>query len=156
MKFVYDDIEEQEIKDEIEHNYPGVQYELFHRDEEFTGMIKVTFKDEDELNRVIASKFKIRYKNYIVEPFKHKPRVIKCNTCQRFGHISRLCRSKNKPVCGKCSTVGHETKDCTKDTTEYKCYHCGSNEHLTGSYACEKVKEKFQELIDRQENGYSQ
>ena len=88
----------------------------------------------------------------MIEPFVHKPRVIKCNICQRFGHVSRLCRSKDKPVCGKCSTEGHETKDCTKDDNEQKYFHCGKGDHITGSYACEKVKEKYQELIDRQQH----
>ena len=152
VKFVYADIEVNEIQTEIEQNYPGCEYELFMKHEDFTGMIKVIFKDEAELNAAIANKFQISHRLYIVEPFKHKPRVIKCNICQRFGHISRLCRSKDKPVCGKCSCEGHETKDCIKGEEEWRCFHCGKNDHITGSYTCEKVKEKYQELIQRQQN----
>ena len=152
VKFVYDDIADNVIEAEIEQNYPGCVYELFRKHDQFTGMIKVTFKDEDELNNAIANKFKISRRLYIVEPFKHKPRVIKCNTCQRFGHISRLCRSKDKPVCGKCSCEGHETRDCTKGEEEWRCFHCGKDDHITGSYTCEKVKEKYRELLERQQN----
>ena len=132
-------------------NYPDVEFELFKREGEFTGMIKVSFKDEAQLKSVIANKFNLCNRRYITEQFIHKPRVIKCNTCQRFGHVSRLCRSKNNPVCGKCSVEGHETKDCSANAAEYKCFHCGENDHITGSYNCSVVKEKLQELLDRQD-----
>ena len=151
VKFVYDDIDVEEIENEIKRNYPDIEkYELFkNKDDEFTGMIKVTFKEENDLQNVIANKFDISHRKYIVEKFKHKPKVIKCNVCQRFGHVSRLCRSKDNPRCGKCSVEGHETKDCTADATEYKCFHCGLNDHITGSYKCVKVQEKYKELLDR-------
>ena len=152
VKYVYDDISEAQITSEIEQNYPGAEFELFKTKENvFTGMIKVTFKDHEELDSVIASKFKILERKYIIEAFIKKPRVIKCNVCQRFGHISRLCRSKRDPVCGKCCKK-HETKNCTSPQEDYKCYHCNKTDHITGSYVCEVMKEKLQELIDRQQN----
>ena len=152
VKYVYDDYTEDFITSEIQNNYPGARFELFKRDDEFTGMIKVTFKDEAELNRVIASKFRIGRRIYLIEPFEHKPRVIKCNICQRFGHVSRLCRSKLTPVCGKCCQ-NHETKNCQAEEADYKCHHCGKTDHFTGSKSCEKMKEKYQDIIDRQHNG---
>ena len=115
-------------------------------------MIKVIFKDEAELNSAITNKFSIFHKKYVIEPFSHKPRVIKCNICQRFGHVSRICRAKNKPVCEK-SCQGHETKDCNAKKEEYKCFHCGKSDHITGQYNCEKMKEKLQILTERRENG---
>ena len=74
-----------------------------------------------------------------------------CNVCLCLGHISRLCRSKKNPVCGKCGK-NHETKNCTSPKEEYKCYHCNKTDHITGNRVCEKMKEKLQELIDRQDN----
>ena len=153
VKFVYDDFTEEQIETQIGQNYPDATFELFKRNNEFTGMIKVTFKDENELKTVIANRFSISGRKFLVEEFKHRPRVIKCNVCQRFGHVSRLCRSKNNPRCGKCSQEGHETKDCTADNTEFKCFHCDQNDHITGSYACAKFQEKYQELLDRQNYG---
>ena len=145
-------IEEDEIKAEIEQNYPECRYELFKKDEEFTGMIKITFKTADELNAAISNKFKISNRLFRIEHFQHKPRVIKCNVCQMFGHISRRCRNKQKPVCGKCSCEGHESKDCQKSEDQYKCFHCGSSSHMTGSYSCKKVLEKYEELKERRQN----
>jgi hypothetical protein len=151
VKFVYDDLSEEQIANDIEDKYPGVQYELFKKGDEFTGMIKVTFQNEAQLNTVIANKFGLCGRKYITEVFKHKPRVITCNTCCRFGHVSRLCRSKDKPVCRKCGQDGHESKDCSTDPAHHKCAHCGEHDHSTGSYSCRVMKEKLQELIDRQD-----
>ena len=147
VKYV-NDMDEDEIKEEIDMNYPDTQVEFFRKNDEFTGVFKITFKDEEELKRVIADKMKLNHRKYNIEEFVHKPRVIKCNTCQRFGHVSRLCRSKEKPVCGKC-TKDHETKDCTSPPTDYKCFHCDKSDHFTGSQKCEKMKEKYQQLLDR-------
>ena len=154
VKFVYDDIPEDEIENEIDTNYTNIEkYELFRRDEEFTGMIKVIFKTEDDFKQAIANKFTISRRKYIVEEFIQKPRVIKYNVCQRFGHVSRLCRSKNNPRCGKCSQEGHETKNCNTDPAEHKCFHCQQNDHVAGSYSCPIVQEKLQELRERQNYG---
>ena len=153
VKFVYNDMEEEELKDEIKQNYPGCIFDLFKRNDVFTGTIKVKFQNEGQLQNAVDNKFKIANRLYLVEPFKHKPRVIKCNVCQLLGHVSRICRNKDKPVCGKCSCEGHESKDCTKGEDEYKCFHCGKNDHITGSYDCEKVKERYQTLLDRKQNG---
>ena len=83
---------------------------------------------------------------YSVEAFTPKPKIIKCNKCQLFGHVSRLC--SNKPVCGKCSKNDHETKDCEVEPDDYKCAHCDGN-HITGSYTCEMVKQKMEQLLSR-------
>ena len=153
VKFVYLDYNEDEIINEIETNYPNVKHELFKKDGDFTGMIKITFNDEYELNTAIANKFNLFNRKFVTEPFKSKPRVIKCNVCQQFGHVSRRCRNTEKPVCGKCSQEGHETKDCKTRQEDHKCFHCHKNDHFTGSYKCQKMQEKLQILIDRRENG---
>ena len=153
VKHVYCDYNEEEIAEEIEINYPGVKYEQFKREGKLTGMIKITFKDETELNDAIVNKFKLFNRKYPTEPFKSKPRVIKCNTCQMFGHVSRRCRNQANPVCGKCTMQGHQTKDCQAKETEYKCFHCSKSDHITGSYKCEKIQEKLEVLKERRENG---
>ena len=153
VKFVYDDIQEEQIENDIKTNYPEVKYELFKKEEQFTGMIKVIFMSEADLKQAIANKFTISHRKYYVEEFKRKPRVIKCNVCQRLGHVSRLCRSKDNPRCGKCSQEGHETKDCNAEPADHKCFHCSKTDHITGSYSCHIIKEKLKELQDRQDYG---
>ena len=151
VKFVYTDLDEEEISNSIEENYPGCKYELFRKDGEFSGMIKVEFGSEEELNLAIKNKFNIAHRKFITEPYIHKPRVIKCNICQTMGHVSRLCRNKDKPVCGKCSQEGHQTKDCQSPENLHKCFHCGKQDHITGKYSCIKMKEKLQELLERRD-----
>lgn len=148
VKYVYVNETEEEIEEEIKRNYPNTEHNLFKKDGNFTGMIQIKFKDEDELKQVIENKFDLFHRKFIIEPFKQKPKVIKCNTCQRFGHVSRICRNKNNPVCGKCSKVGHESENCNIPEEEYKCYHCHQN-HITGSYKCGKVQEKLDEIMSR-------
>ena len=131
-----------------------MKHELFKKDGDFTGMIKITFNDEYELNTAIANKFNLFNRKFVTEPFKSKPRVIKCNVCQQFGHVSRRCCNTEKPVCGKCSQEGHETKDFTASENEIKCCHCEQNDHYAGSFKCPKVQEKLQQILDRQNYGY--
>ena len=151
VKYVYDDFTEEDIIESITENYPTAKYELFrNKNKEFTGMIKITFTDAEGLNKAIAEKFSIQHQKYIIEPFIFKPRVIKCNNCQKFGHISRICKSKDNPICAKCGK-NHKTDDCESPEEEFKCYHCGKNDHITGNYSCEKIKEKLQQLLDRQD-----
>ena len=64
--------------------------------------------------------------------------------CQTFGHVSRRCWNTDKPICGKCGEQ-HETKDCEVNEQDFKCFHCNGN-HITGSYSCEKMKEKLEQI----------
>ena len=150
VKYVYDeDLTEEIIDLDIKANYPDVRHELFKNKEgEFTGMIKVVFPNVETLNQAIENRFHINHTKYKIELFQHRPRIIKCNICQKFGHVARWCRQKHKLTCGKCGQK-HETKDCEADESEYKCFHCNKTDHITGSYSCSVVKEKLKQLSDR-------
>ena len=78
-----------------------------------------------------------------------KPRVIKCNRCQKLGHVSRVCRAQS-PKCGKCGNA-HETTNCTVSQEEYKCCHCSEN-HETGNSECEFMKKKLDEIKSRRQD----
>ena len=138
---------EEDIIAEIKEYYPDAHLECFKNNDRFTGTVKITFKDEESLKNAIENKIRINQQIYIPEIFISKPRVIKCNKCQTFGHVAKWCRQA--PVCGKCSTKGHhETKECTVEKEEYKCAHCDGN-HITGSYNCIKMKEMVEKLQNR-------
>ena len=154
VKFVYDDdLTEEDIEESIKENYPEARIELFKKGNNFTGMIKVVFKEERQLEESIKNKFKICNRKYLVEKFIHKPRVIICNVCQRFGHIALQCKSKNKPNCGKCAESGHESINCTKEERYHKCFLCKSDEHKTGSYKCGVVQERLEKLKRERQDG---
>ena len=131
--------------------YPVTEVEFFKKDDTLTGIIKVICQDEISLQNLIENRLSIFHQKYIVETYKPKPRVVKCNQCQRFGHISRLCRSEH-PICGKCSSHDHNTVDCEVTPNEYKCAHC-KGKHITGHKDCEVMKEKLENLLSRRQDG---
>ena len=152
VKYVVHDLSEQEMEESIKKNYPGARYELFKKGDTFLGLIKVTFKEEQQLEDVLNNKFKLCNRLYMVEKFKQKPKVIKCNICQGFGHMSTPCRRKHRPNCAKCGQ-GQETVNCTTAEEDHQCFHCKSKEHKTGSYKCKKVQEILEDLIKRRQDG---
>lgn len=109
------------------------------------------FKDRQKLQNAIDGKMKIQHQRYIVEEYRRKPRLVKCNRCQSFGHIQRYCAAKD-PKCGKCAKGNHETKDCTI-TTGFKCAHCNGS-HVTASKQCKVWNEKLAEFSQTTNHGF--
>ena len=147
IKHVYDEVSDEDLIEEIKNNYPDTESELFKKNDVFIGTIKITFKDDAALEEAKTNRFKVFQQRYIVEDYRSKPRVIICRRCQRFGHISRLCRDKSQK-CGKCSSTHHESKNCDVSDQNYKCAHC-EGKHITGSRDCLVFKEKEEELLSR-------
>jgi hypothetical protein len=141
VKYVYDDIPQADMENDILHNYAGKikKCEFLKRrsDKSFNGMIKLEFNSRDALLQVVEDRIKFCNQRYIVEEFKKKGRVIKCSKCQGWGHIHRYCKKSSK--CGKCAE-NHETRTCSI-TAGFKCAHCGKG-HMAGSFECPIYKEK--------------
>ena len=140
VKYVFDDVSETDIESSIKEKFENADCDFFKRksDGRFTGMIKVDFKDRATLQEVIKGKITICSQRYIVEEYRRKSRVVKCNKCQGWGHIYRFCT--RDPKCGKCSEK-HETDSCTI-TSGFKCAHC-KEDHKAGSSVCKVFKEKM-------------
>ncbi|CAG9837668.1 unnamed protein product [Diabrotica balteata] len=88
-----------------------------------TSTILVSFKSQTlpkyiEINKVL----------YEVEVYKQ--RVVMCNNCYRYGHISKQCRSKIR--CLKCCQ-SHDTVTCSSDEFTVKCFSCNGN-HFTNDF----------------------
>ena len=146
IKHVYQDRTEDEIKKEITDVFPDAKCDFFKNDDGFMGIIKIKFKTEQQFEAAKQNKIKIFEQIYHVEKYKSKRRVIRCMNCQRFGHIQRLCRQEN-PICAKCTSEDHETRDCVVLEAEYKCHHCGGN-HETGNKRCQVMIDKLEELTN--------
>ena len=149
IKDVFLDESEDEIEAEILSKYPDAKCDFFKRQNRFTGTIKITFKNEKELQNAIENRINVFNQKYIIEIFKMKPRVIKCNRCQKLGHVSRVCRATS-PKCGKCGS-SHETISCSEPKENYKCCHCEQN-HETGSPECEIMKQKLDDIKKRRQD----
>ena len=76
VRFVDTEFTVEVIKQSIQEQYNISTVDLFRRGHEkiFTGSIKVTFSDENELKRAIENKVKIGNQIYYIEPFINKPR----------------------------------------------------------------------------------
>ena len=142
IKHVYDELSEQEMRDDLMNHYPEEieECEFFKRksDNSFMGLIKIVCKSRVSLLKIIDEKVKLCNQRYLVEEYKRKARVIKCNKCQGWGHVHRYCGKSAK--CGKCAG-NHETITCNI-TSGFKCAHCDKN-HKAGSIVCEVYKEKL-------------
>lgn len=140
IRHIVDDVEEAKIKADINSAFPGATSQLFTRksDGRFLGTVKVQFGSRTDLLKAMNDKITIGQQQFRVDEFIRKPRVIKCNKCQGWGHIQRYC-SRN-PKCGKC-TENHETSSCSV-VTDFKCCHCQGN-HRTGDPRCKIYKEKM-------------
>ena len=120
-----------------------------------SGTVKVRFADNAQLECAMKNKVKIGRQLHYVNEFIQRPRVIKCHHCQRFGHVSRFCRSQ-RPTCAKCGSRDHETKESNKcpakSALDYKCCHCEGN-HIAGSRVCPIIQHKEEELYNRKKYG---
>ena len=138
----------EEIKEDIIENYHCKEVEFFKKNGNYMGIVKITFNTQDELEKTMNERIKIFRQRFIVEEYNFKPRVIKCNQCQKFNHIARLCRSDE--LCGKCGR-NHNTDTCNVDPEDYTCHHCKGN-HQTGDKECPVMKEKEEFLKNRHQN----
>jgi hypothetical protein len=64
-------------------------------------------------NRMILEGVVMRYDLKLAERYEQSNRVTQCFNCQKYGHISRACREKQK--CGHCGGE-HTSAECTCET----------------------------------------
>lgn len=151
IKHVYLDNSEEQLTEELKGKYSCIKkVELFKKNNNFTGTIKLIFNTRQELLDCLTDRIKIFNQRYIMEEYKPLPRVIKCNRCQTFGHIARRCRAE-KPTCGKCGEQTHETMNCSSSVK--KCAHCNEG-HETGHSTCHVMKTKLDEIRQRAQYGF--
>ena len=75
--------------------------------------------------------------------------VKRCYTCQHFGHYMKDCPTPDRPVCGKCASHHHNTRDCTSFDAE--CINCVRSDrtdtnHHTNSVDCPMLMNEQEKL----------
>ena len=88
-----------------------------------TDSVVLTFDATDLPSSVTVGYVRVRVRTYIPNPMR-------CYRCQRFGHTKTHCR--NRPACGKCSSVQHLSEDCEAGTL--RCVNCGDSQRPHASY----------------------
>ncbi|KAK5641935.1 hypothetical protein RI129_010482 [Pyrocoelia pectoralis] len=89
-------------------------------------MIIVTFVGD-----TIPANVQINLVNFPVEPYIYP--VVQCLKCFRYGHIQKLCRSKERK-CKTCAKVHEDGINCEEN--DVFCVNCKSNDHPSISRNC--------------------
>lgn len=71
--------------------------------------------------QVLPERVMIGYMSFYVREYVPPP--VRCYKCQRYGHIAKICKGKQR--CGKCGGE-HEYGECG-ESEERKCCNCGGN-----------------------------
>lgn len=71
---------------------------------------------------------------------KYKSDAIRCNKCQRYGHVAITCR-KEHPTCGTCAKE-HWTSQCESSAAQVYCANCETNGHAARDFRCPILEEK--------------
>jgi hypothetical protein len=89
----------------------------------------------EQANRLISEGLAMKYDLKIVERFDPRARITQCFKCQRYGHTSRHCMSKQK--CGYCGG-DHTTEGCAdkSEAPRKSCAACSGGQHTSWSTAC--------------------
>ncbi|KAI2645876.1 Nucleic-acid-binding protein from transposon X-element [Labeo rohita] len=88
--------------------------------------------------QVLPERVMIGYMSFYVREYVPPP--IRCNKCQRYGHIAKVCKGKQR--CGKCGGE-HEYGKCS-DRDERKCRNCGGDH--TAAYGGCPVRKRAVEV----------
>ena len=147
---VDDEFSELQIKEEITKQYQGAAIETFI----FTGTVKINFFSKQLLEIYGNAEQSSMLLRGRIHQQAARDQMSYCKR-QKFDHVSARCRNR-VPVCGKCSSKQHETKDCSvSNAKDYKCYHCHKlDDDITGDKMCPIMKEKVAELVKRYSDGY--
>jgi hypothetical protein len=93
-------------------------------------------------NRLIKKKLLNEHTYLICEYFEKECRIKQCFKCQRYDHVSKIC--KNSKKCEQC-VQKHLTKDCRIAIDHRTCVNC-ENKHSTWSFQCDVKTTKKRKL----------
>lgn len=147
-------ITEAELLEHVQQSFPSCEkiIRFVSKDQKATGIVKLIFKENDELCNAIENGIyiqKLCLKLNIEKARPPKPRPLQCYQCWGYGHVASNCQSE--AICRRCSTVitsEANHKDCA---IQKKCCNCGSSDHdATNHNVCPKYQQILQKLISRE------
>ena len=143
------EVEQSEIQESVEEDFPGASAWRLMKDDKEIRVIKIKFADESSLEKALDQGFflKSTHLGFQVEKAENRPSVIQCFKCHRIGHMKKDCRNE-KELCSKCSESKHQGS-CNGPLY---CINC-RGEHSSKDRNCWVYKERLKRLIARQTNG---
>lgn len=98
----------------------------------------VDFKNPEAANNLISAGAYIHGKRCDAKKYRMDP--YRCNKCQKFGHVTAICKSDNI-ICGHCSE-DHWTSQCNEENKTPRCANCRSREHGAKNTECRIFEER--------------
>ena len=113
--------------------------------EKRAGSLIVWFEKPEHADKAITKGIMWKYELKTTEIFRSGFRTTQCFSCQRFGHIAKMCT--HGPKCGQCAG-DHNTKDC-KGKKEARCSNCGRRHAAWDSRCPAKLAAKAKAVQNR-------
>lgn len=100
--------------------------------------LNVDMKTPEAANAIIVNGAFIHGKR--CEAKKYRTDAMRCNKCQRYGHVIALCKSES-PTCGQCAK-GHWTAQCETNEENSFCINCRTAGHAARDFRCPTMEER--------------
>ncbi|KAF2879600.1 hypothetical protein ILUMI_26570, partial [Ignelater luminosus] len=118
-------------------------------------IFKLGARNQNTTNWVLEINSKIRkifitrgraYFGWTACPVADFIRISRCYKCQRFGHISKFCKSQSQ--CGICSSVSHKKNECgvKNNESKHKCANCLRNDKKDSNHSANSNKCPFYKI----------
>lgn len=105
------------------------------------GHAEIGLATPEAANKILRDGITIRGRH--ISGRKSIPTPMRCNNCQKFGHMARECKAKTK--CARCAKE-HKTFECESNDDERACANCGDTGHGAASRDCWYLKDKIREM----------
>ncbi|CAF2473851.1 unnamed protein product [Rotaria sp. Silwood2] len=147
IKFVRNDIELEEIRNEIKDRYKST-YTV----ENMLGTlrsnnrhVRVDFSDKKDYDSILNSGvIGVQGQLFDVDEYLPAPKILICTKCNEPGHTKKQCRLSFEKCrrCGENRLDNNDHKLCS-----IKCQHCGSGEHFSNDHRCPSILDFRRQIV---------
>ncbi|KAF5375541.1 hypothetical protein D9615_009144 [Tricholomella constricta] len=107
--------------------------------------LKVVCSTAEAANRMLQERIFVA--GHLVVIRKDLKEPIRCNKCQRYGHIRASCKSQER--CATCASPDHVTSECPPNPTP-QCVSCGpESKHSSSARHCPVFKKQCEDMETR-------
>lgn len=113
------------------------------------------FECDPEIRKLIINKVKL-FIDFTCCKASDYTVAQRCFRCHGFNHVMKHCK-KEQDVCGHCSVIGHNSKNCPSEKEIPTCVNCKKNNkpanHKANDAKCPCYRRALQQVIDRTNYG---
>lgn len=109
------------------------------RPNQAVAFLVVELKTPEVANKIITTGAYVHGKRCEAKKFLPDPQ--RCNKCQRYGHVTAICRSE-LPRCGHCAR-DHWTSKCETESNASFCANCNISGHSARDITCQALDDRI-------------